>query len=130
MGDTDQYKTIVGLEVHAQLQTNSKLFCGDAIEFGVEPNTNASPITLGHPGTLPKLNEKAVEFAIKMGLACNCTIEKENYFSTKHYFYPDLPKGYQISQHTIPICTNGFIIIKTKEGEKKIRINRIHFEED
>jgi len=130
MGEKMQYETIVGLEVHAQLQTKSKLFCGDPVEYGAAPNTNISPITLAHPGTLHKLNEKAVEYAIKMGLACNCTIEKENFFARKHYFYPDLPKGYQISQHTVPVCTNGFIIIKTEAGEKKISINRIHMEED
>jgi len=130
MGDTNEYEIVVGLEVHAQLLTRSKLFCGDSIAFGAEPNTHISPITLAHPGTLPKMNKKAIEFAVKMGLACHCEIEKRNYFARKNYFYPDLPKGYQISQHTTPICKNGFIRIKTGEGEKKVRLNRIHLEED
>ncbi|MBK5269722.1 MAG: Asp-tRNA(Asn)/Glu-tRNA(Gln) amidotransferase subunit GatB [Bacteroidia bacterium] len=124
------YEIVVGLEVHAQLLTQSKLFCGDSIAFGAEPNTHVSPITLGHPGVLPKMNKKAIEFAIKMGLACHCEIEKQNYFARKHYFYPDLPKGYQVSQHTTPICKGGFIKIKIDRVEKSIRLNRIHLEED
>ena len=130
MGGNDTYEIVVGLEVHAQLQTQSKLFCGDSIAFGSGPNTHVSPITLAHPGTLPMMNRKAVEYAIRMGLACNCTIEKENYFARKNYFYPDLPKGYQVSQHTTPICREGQILIKVKGEEKKIRLNRIHLEED
>lgn len=130
MTDYNAYEIVVGLEIHAQLLTQSKLFCGDSIAFGAEPNTHVSPITLGHPGTLPKMNRKAIEYAIKMGLACNCTIQQNNYFARKNYFYPDLPKGYQVSQHTTPICVNGFVKIKTTEGEKKIRLNRIHLEED
>ncbi len=126
----DSYEVVVGLEVHAQLLTKSKLFCGDSIAFGAEPNTHISPITLGHPGTLPKMNKKAIEFAVKMGLACHCEIEKHNYFARKNYFYPDLPKGYQVSQHTTPICKGGFIKIKTSAGEKIIKLNRIHLEED
>lgn len=130
MDETNLYEVVVGLEVHAQLLTKSKLFCGDSIAFGSEPNTQVSPITLAHPGTLPKMNKKAIEFAIRMGLACQCEIEKHNYFARKNYFYPDLPKGYQVSQHTTPICKGGFIKIKTPAGEKKIRLNRIHMEED
>jgi aspartyl-tRNA(Asn)/glutamyl-tRNA(Gln) amidotransferase subunit B len=126
----DKYEAVIGLEVHAQLATKSKLFCGDSIEFGAEPNTHISAITLGHPGTLPKTNKKAVEYAIKMGLACNCKIEHDNYFARKNYFYPDLPKGYQISQHTTPICKGGHITIKTNEGARDIKLNRIHLEED
>lgn len=126
----EAYETVVGLEVHAQLLTNTKLFCGDSAAFGAEPNTHVSPITLGHPGTLPKLNKKAVEFAVKMGLACHCEIERHNYFARKNYFYPDLPKGYQISQHTTPVCIGGFVKIKTADGDKKITLNRIHLEED
>ena len=126
----DAYETVVGLEVHAQLLTQSKLFCGDSTVFGSEPNTHVSPITLAHPGTLPKMNRKAIEFAIKMGLACNCEIVKENYFARKNYFYPDLPKGYQLSQHTTPICKGGHISIKIHDEEKNIRLNRIHLEED
>ncbi len=135
MNNQNDYDIVVGLEVHAQLLTKSKLFCGDSIAFGAEPNTHVSPITLGHPGTLPKMNRKAIEFAIKMGLACHCEIEKQNYFARKNYFYPDLPKGYQVSQHTTPICAGGFVKIKTESSpgsaiEKNIRLNRIHMEED
>ena len=130
MTDRHQYEVVVGLEVHAQLLTNSKLFCGDSIAYGAGPNTQVSPVTLGHPGTLPKMNKKAIEFAIKLGLACQCRIVMENYFARKNYFYPDLPKGYQISQHTTPICQEGFVTIRTNEGEKTIRLNRIHIEED
>ena len=124
------YQAVIGLEIHAQLATNSKLFCGDATSFGAAPNTHVSPITLGHPGTLPKTNAKAVEYAIKMGLACGSKIAKENYFARKNYFYADLPKGYQISQHTTPICEGGQVAIQTNEGEKQIQLNRIHLEED
>lgn len=126
----NEYEIVVGLEVHAQLLTQSKLFCGDSIAFGADANTHVSPITLGHPGTLPKMNKKAIEYAIRMGLACHCTIEKQNYFARKNYFYPDLPKGYQVSQHTTPICVGGYVAIKTTAGEKKIQLNRIHMEED
>lgn len=126
----EKYEAVIGLEVHAQLATESKLFCGDSIAFGAAPNTHVSPITLGHPGTLPKTNKKAVEFAIKMGLACGCEIEKDNYFARKNYFYPDLPKGYQISQHTTPICKGGYVSITTSNGKKEVKLNRIHLEED
>jgi aspartyl-tRNA(Asn)/glutamyl-tRNA(Gln) amidotransferase subunit B len=126
----NKYEAVIGLEVHAQLQTESKLFCGDSIKFGAQPNTHVSPITLGHPGTLPKTNAKAVEYAIKMGIACNCSIEQDNYFARKNYFYPDLPKGYQISQHTTPICKGGYVTINDSQGQKQIILNRIHLEED
>jgi aspartyl-tRNA(Asn)/glutamyl-tRNA(Gln) amidotransferase subunit B len=126
----EKYEAVIGLEVHAQLATVSKLFCGDSTGFGAVPNTHVSPITLGHPGTLPKTNKKAVEYAIKMGLACNCEIEKDNYFARKNYFYPDLPKGYQISQHTTPICKGGYVTIHTSTGRKEVQLNRIHLEED
>lgn len=127
----DKYEAVIGLEVHAQLATKSKLFCGDSVAFGAEPNTHVSPITLGHPGTLPKTNKKAVEYAIKMGLACNCEIERYNYFARKNYFYPDLPKGYQVSQHTTPICKGGYITINTQSGQRRnVQLNRIHLEED
>lgn len=125
-----KYQAVIGLEVHAQLATNSKLFSGDSIAFGNAPNTQVSPIALAHPGTLPKLNQKAIEYAVKMGLACNCTIAEESFFARKNYFYPDLPKGYQISQHTHPICIGGRVIIKTPEGERAVQLNRIHLEED
>lgn len=130
MSAHDKYEAVIGLEVHAQLSTVSKLFCGDSIAFGAAPNTHISPITMGHPGTLPKTNRKAVEYAIKMGLACHCEIERDNYFARKNYFYPDLPKGYQISQHTTPICKGGQVRIKSAEGERVILLNRIHLEED
>jgi len=130
MINADKYEAVIGLEVHAQLSTKSKLFCGDSIAFGAEPNTHISPITLGHPGTLPKTNKTAIEYAIKMGLACGCEIVQTNYFARKNYFYPDLPKGYQISQHTTPICKGGKVKIKTSDGERYIQLNRIHLEED
>ncbi|HEY4336494.1 MAG TPA: Asp-tRNA(Asn)/Glu-tRNA(Gln) amidotransferase subunit GatB [Puia sp.] len=126
----DAYETVIGLEVHAQLLTQTKLFCGDSAAFGGEPNTHVSPITLGLPGSLPKLNKKAVEYAIRMGLACHCEIERNNYFARKNYFYPDLPKGYQTSQHTTPICKGGRVHIRTSAGERDILLNRIHLEED
>jgi aspartyl-tRNA(Asn)/glutamyl-tRNA(Gln) amidotransferase subunit B len=126
----DKYEIVIGLEVHAQLLTASKLFCGDSAAYGGGPNTHISPITLGHPGTLPRLNRQAIDFAIKMGLACHCEISRYNYFARKNYFYPDLPKGYQLSQHTTPICKEGYVAIKTTEGNKQIRLNRIHLEED
>ena len=130
MVNRDKYEAVIGLEIHAQLATNSKLFCGDATSFGASPNTHVSPITLGHPGTLPKTNKIAVEYAIKMGLACNSKIANDNYFARKNYFYPDLPKGYQISQHTTPICIGGEVKIKSSTGEKTVQLNRIHLEED
>ncbi|MFN3299164.1 MAG: Asp-tRNA(Asn)/Glu-tRNA(Gln) amidotransferase subunit GatB [Sediminibacterium sp.] len=127
---SQKYQAVIGLEVHAQLSTNSKLFSGDSIAFGNAPNTQVSPIALAHPGSLPKLNQCAIEYAVKMGLACNCTIAKQSFFARKNYFYPDLPKGYQISQHTHPICIGGFVTIKTNEGERAVQLNRIHLEED
>jgi len=126
----DKYQVVIGLEVHTQLLTQSKLFCGDSAAFSTDPNTNISPITLAHPGTLPKMNTKAIEYAVRLGLALHCDIEQHNYFARKNYFYPDLPKGYQVSQHTTPICKNGFVTIKAGEEERNIRLNRIHIEED
>jgi aspartyl-tRNA(Asn)/glutamyl-tRNA(Gln) amidotransferase subunit B len=130
MTSSNQYEAVIGLEVHAQLATKSKLFCADATTFGAAPNTHISPVTMGHPGSLPKTNKKAVEFAIKMGLACGCTIVKENYFARKNYFYPDLPKGYQISQHTTPICAGGNVQITVEGKKREVQLNRIHLEED
>lgn len=127
---SEKYEAVIGLEVHAQLLTKTKLFCGDSAGFGAEPNTHISPVTLAHPGTLPKLNKDAIELAVRMGLACNCEIEQKNYFARKHYFYPDLPKGYQLSQHTTPVCKGGFVKIKTANSERNIQLNRIHMEED
>ena len=127
----DAYEVVVGLEVHAQLLTDSKLFCGDSAAFGGEPNTHISPITMAHPGTLPKLNKKAISYAVKIGLACNCSITRHNYFARKNYFYPDLPKGYQLTQHTTPICVGGYVTIRTQDGSTRdIQLNRIHMEED
>jgi aspartyl-tRNA(Asn)/glutamyl-tRNA(Gln) amidotransferase subunit B len=125
-----KYEAVIGLEVHAQLNTKSKLFSGDANAFGAPPNTHVSAITLGHPGTLPRMNKMAIEQAIKMGLVCGSTIAKFNYFARKNYFYPDLPKGYQISQHTTPICVGGKVKIRTAIGEKEVQLTRIHLEED
>ncbi len=130
MSDFDKYEAVIGLEVHTQLVTKSKLFCGDSAQFGNPPNTNVSAISLAHPGTLPVMNEKAVELAIKLGLAFNCDIVRDNFFARKNYFYPDLPKGYQVSQHTTPICKNGYIPIAVTGEERNISLNRIHLEED
>ncbi len=126
-----QYETVVGLEIHAQLSTLSKAYASDSAGYGDDPNTNISAITLGHPGTLPRINEKVIDYAIKMGLATQCQIRLENQYARKNYFYADLPKGYQITQDTTPICFNGQLTIKTKDGiQKKIGITRIHMEED
>ncbi len=130
MSTQDKYEAVIGLEVHTQLLTHSKLFCGDDVSFGGAPNTQVSAISLAHPGTLPVMNAKAVEFAVKLGLAFNCQIVTHNYFARKNYFYPDLPKGYQISQHTTPICRNGFVTIEAESQRRDIRLNRIHLEED
>jgi aspartyl-tRNA(Asn)/glutamyl-tRNA(Gln) amidotransferase subunit B len=124
------YEAVIGLEVHAQLRTHSKLFAGDSTRFGNPPNTQVSPITLGHPGTLPRMNKEAIVHAIKMGLVCHAEIAQYNYFARKNYFYPDLPKGYQISQHTTPICAGGYVRIATASGERDIKLTRIHLEED
>ncbi len=131
MSSYDKYETVVGLEVHAQLSTKSKAYSGDSTEYGVLPNTNVSPISLGHPGTLPKTNKKVIEFAVSLGLACKCTIREMNEYARKNYFYADLPKGYQITQDKTPICTGGYITIKQEDGsEKNINLTRIHMEED
>ena len=127
----DKYKVIIGLEVHAQLLTKSKMYASDAVEYGNLPNTNISVITLGHPGTLPVVNKRAVEYAMRMGIACRSKITRYNIFDRKNYFYPDLPKGYQVTQDKTPICRGGYIEIKTKEGgDKKVLLTRIHMEED
>ena len=127
----DKYEVVIGLEVHAQLLTNTKAYSSDLNEYGSAPNTNVSPITLGMPGTLPVMNKKTIDFAIKLGLACGCHIAPQQHFARKNYFYPDLPKGYQITQDTTPICTGGHISIRTESGEKKsIGLTRIHMEED
>ena len=126
-----KYEAVIGLEVHAQLLTESKAFCGCSTKFGNNPNSNVCPVCLGHPGVLPVLNKKVVEFTVLMGLATNCKINEHSIFARKNYFYPDLPKGYQISQYEEPICENGFIQVTPKDGtSKKIGITRIHMEED
>ncbi|MBB1284904.1 Asp-tRNA(Asn)/Glu-tRNA(Gln) amidotransferase subunit GatB [Flavisolibacter sp. BT320] len=126
----EQYEVVIGLEVHAQLQTKTKLFCGDTILFGKAPNTQVSAISLAHPGTLPKLNKEAIRLAITLGLATRSEIVQQNYFARKNYFYPDLPKGYQISQHTTPICKGGVVAFTVGKEKKEVRLNRIHIEED
>lgn len=126
----DKYEVIVGLEVHAQLSTQSKMYCGDSAEFGGSPNTHVSVISLGHPGTLPVVNETAIEYAVKLGLATHSNIRNENQFARKNYFYADLPKGYQITQDKTPLCTNGYVEFEFQGAKKKVRLTRIHMEED
>lgn len=130
MSSLQKYEAVIGLEVHTQLLTKSKLFCGDSTTFGNAPNTNISPISLAHPGTLPVMNKKAIDYAIRLGLTFNCDIIRNNYFARKNYFYPDLPKGYQVSQHTTPICKNGYVSINVAGVQRNIILNRIHLEED
>ncbi len=125
-----KYEVVVGLEVHAQLSTHSKMYCGDSAEFGGSPNTHVSVLSLGHPGTLPMVNETAIESAVKIGLATHCQIRYENQFARKNYFYADLPKGYQITQDKTPICTGGHIDVETNGVKTKINLTRIHLEED
>lgn len=126
-----KYQAVIGLEVHAQMLTKTKAYSNDINEYGSSPNTNVSVITLGHPGTLPVMNKQTIQNAIKLGIACDCHIAENQYFARKNYFYPDLPKGYQITQDTTPICTGGKIVINDEEGnEKEIALTRIHMEED
>ena len=125
-----KFEPVIGLEVHAQLLTDSKLFCGCSTKFGAEPNTQVDPICLGMPGVLPVLNRKAVEFAIKMALAVECEVKHKSVFARKNYFYPDLPKGYQISQYTEPVAEKGRLEIEVDGAKKIIGITRIHMEED
>jgi aspartyl-tRNA(Asn)/glutamyl-tRNA(Gln) amidotransferase subunit B len=125
------FEAVIGLEIHIQLQTLSKAFSGDSTEYGGMPNTQVSPISLGHPGALPMHNHGAIEMSMKMGIALNCDITRVNRYSRKNYFYADLPKGYQITQFDTPLCTGGVVPIKLKDGtEKSIRLTRIHMEED
>lgn len=125
-----QYEAVIGLEVHAQLLTESKIFCGCSTQFGAEPNTQVCPVCLGMPGVLPVLNKKAVEYTVKTGLAMNCKIAPYSRFARKNYFYPDLPKGYQISQYELPLCEDGYLEIMLNGTKRTIRIKRIHLEED
>lgn len=124
------YETVIGLEIHAELSTKTKIFCNCSTEFGAKPNEHTCPICMGLPGTLPVLNEEVVHLAVKAGEALNCKINKLNKMDRKNYFYPDLPKAYQISQFDLPICGEGSVEIHTKDGMRKIRLNRIHIEED
>ena len=125
------YEIVIGLEVHAELSTKTKIFCSCPTEFGGEPNTHCCPICMAMPGTLPVLNEKVVEYAVKAGLATNCEISRNSKNDRKNYFYPDLPKAYQISQFDKPLCEHGYVEIEDDEGNpKKIRLTRIHIEED
>ena len=127
----EDYELVVGLEVHAELSTKTKIFCSCKTSFGEKENTHICPVCMALPGALPKLNEKVVEYAVKAGLATNCTISKDSKNDRKNYFYPDLPKSYQISQFDKPLCNNGYIEIEDDNGNlKKVRILRIHIEED
>jgi aspartyl-tRNA(Asn)/glutamyl-tRNA(Gln) amidotransferase subunit B len=125
-----QYETIIGLEIHAQLLTETKMFCGCSTRFGSEPNTQTCPVCIGMPGVLPVMNKKAIEYVIKTGIAMNCKISSYSRFARKNYFYPDLPKGYQISQYELPLCKHGYVKIVNNGNTEKIGLTRIHIEED
>ena len=125
-----EFEPVIGLEVHAQLKTKTKIFCSCSTSFGAPPNTHTCPVCLGMPGVLPVLNKKVVEYTLRMAIATNCTIDKESRFARKNYFYPDLPKGYQISQYELPIARNGYIEIESNGKKKRVGITRIHMEED
>ena len=127
---TSEYEMVIGLEVHVELKTKTKIFCSCPTTFGAEPNTQCCPVCMGMPGTLPVLNRKVVEYAIKAGMATNCTIARYSKQDRKNYFYPDLPKAYQISQYDLPLCEHGHLDIETAAGSKRIGITRIHIEED
>ncbi|MEK6633668.1 MAG: Asp-tRNA(Asn)/Glu-tRNA(Gln) amidotransferase subunit GatB, partial [Nitrospirota bacterium] len=124
------YEVVIGVEVHAQLRTKTKMFCGCGTTFGRSPNSQTCPVCLGLPGTLPVINRAAVEMAVRAGLALNCAIGTNNQFDRKNYFYPDLPKGYQISQYESPICEHGWIEIAVGDSNKRVKIRRAHLEED
>ncbi|MGI6669542.1 MAG: Asp-tRNA(Asn)/Glu-tRNA(Gln) amidotransferase subunit GatB [Acetivibrionales bacterium] len=125
-----KYETVIGLEIHAELSTKSKIFCGCTTDFGMAPNTSCCPVCTGMPGTLPVLNRKVVEYAVKAGIAMNCEISKFSRQDRKNYFYPDMPKAYQVSQYDLPLCKNGYIMIDSEGTQKRIGITRIHIEED
>ena len=130
MSKVKEYDIVIGLEVHVELKTETKIFCSCPTTFGAAPNTQTCPVCLGLPGTLPVLNGKVVDYAVKAGLATNCTIARYSKQDRKNYFYPDLPKAYQISQYDLPLCEHGWLDIETAEGAKRIGITRIHIEED
>ncbi|HKM68106.1 MAG TPA: Asp-tRNA(Asn)/Glu-tRNA(Gln) amidotransferase subunit GatB [Candidatus Acidoferrum sp.] len=125
-----KYEPVIGLEVHVQLHTNTKIFCGCSTRFGDQPNSNVCPVCLGLPGTLPVLNKRAVEMAMRAALAINCTVHEHSRFARKNYFYPDLPKGYQISQYELPLATGGWLDVEVHGEKKRIGITRLHLEED
>ncbi len=125
-----QYETVIGLEIHAQLSTETKMFCGCSAKFGSEPNTRTCPVCTGMPGVLPVMNKKAVEYVVRTGIALNCNISSYSRFARKNYFYPDLPKGYQISQYELPLCEGGYVEISVNGTGKRIGLTRIHLEED
>src|SRR5688500_897698 len=125
-----RYEAVIGLEVHVELNTRTKMFCSCAIDFGGEPNIRTCPVCLGMPGSLPVVNREAVAAAIKLGLALGCAIAPTSEFHRKNYFYPDMPKDYQISQYDVPICLGGSLTVQTSEGDKRIGITRVHMEED
>ncbi|MEE1066805.1 MAG: Asp-tRNA(Asn)/Glu-tRNA(Gln) amidotransferase subunit GatB, partial [Acutalibacteraceae bacterium] len=125
-----EYEMVIGLEVHVELKTKTKIFCNCETSFGAEPNSHTCPVCMGLPGTLPVLNDKVVEYAVKAGLATNCKIANFSKQDRKNYFYPDLPKAYQISQFDLPLCEHGYLDIETESGSKRIGITRIHIEED
>src|SRR5512140_2818522 len=129
-GVREKYEPVIGLEVHVQLLTKTKIFCGCSTQFGAPPNTNVCPVCLGMPGSLPVLNRRAVEFAVLAAMALNCQIRETSVFARKNYFYPDLPKGYQISQYDRPLCEHGYIDILVGGQNKRIGITRLHMEED
>jgi len=126
----DGYETVIGLETHVELSTATKMFCGCALSFGAEPNSCTCPVCLGHPGTLPVINEKAILYAIKIALALNCTVNKYTIFHRKNYFYPDMPKNYQISQYDLPIGSNGYLDVDMGDYTRRVGITRVHLEED
>src|SRR5579875_1261848 len=127
-----EYEAVIGLEVHSQLLTRSKCFCGCSTEFGAAPNTHVCPVCMGMPGTLPVFNRRVLELAVRMGLAVHCEISPRSIFARKNYFYPDLPKGYQISQYDQPLCVGGYIELPdgAQRTPRRIRLVRIHVEED
>src|SRR5213083_1935935 len=126
----DAYETVIGLECHVELATRTKMFCGCRNEFGAPPNTNVCPVCLGHPGSMPVPNERAIEYIVKIGLALGCRIAPHSLFHRKNYFYPDMPKNFQISQYDLPICVDGHLDIQVDGDTRRIGITRVHMEED